>query len=352
MKALPLCEYLGDSTSPPDGETPAKSWHKCAKAHGKQGKVCKCNCGPGKCKDYRANSEYVADFRWISTRKLVEDTISLIGSFPANVGGIAAIPRSGLIPASILANYLHVPLYQITQDGKFNRLGHGLRGEAFGFANASNGSLVVIDDTVYSGRAINQVRTHLTKKGVKALYAAVYVRPEVSHLVDIFSDYLASPHLLEWNWNNSIVMTGQSIDPVYGAGIASDFDGVICENPTVPDADGGPGLEAYRRWVSAARPLMLPRANPIPLIITARLERFRKETESWLVKHGVKWNRLEMNPASKASERGDVSRWKAQLYKASGCGFYIESEPEAARAIFQHCKCPVVCPRSEEVFHV
>ncbi len=128
------------------------------------------------------------------------------------------------------------------------------------------------------------------------------------------------------------------------------MDGIICEEPRVPDADGGPGLARYRQWLMNAKPFHLTRAQPIKLIVTGRLEQFRKETEDWLSKHGVKFDKLVMCPAQKASQRGDIAAMKAEAYKNSTTAFFVESDPKQAERIFQIAKKQVICPSISKVW--
>jgi uncharacterized HAD superfamily protein len=135
--------------------------------------------------------------------------------------------------------------------------------------------------------------------------------------------------------------------------VATDFDGVLCRDPDVPDADSGPALEKYRQWLVNAVPLHLPRRHPTRLIVTGRLERWRSETEAWLRKWGVTWERLVMHPATTASARnaaGDVAQMKAREYRASRCGFFLESDPAQAEVIHRLSGKPVICPPTGKVW--
>src|SRR4051812_30935758 len=53
---------------------------------------------------------------WISTARLARDATLLAGLLPLDVAGIVGVPRSGLIPAAIVATYLHLPLYELTAE--------------------------------------------------------------------------------------------------------------------------------------------------------------------------------------------------------------------------------------------
>lgn len=165
-------------------------------------------------------------FRWISTAQLAVATHELAGILPASVSGIIGIPRSGMIPASILSTLLQVPLLELGNNGEIRRLGHGSRGEAFGWACSPASHLVVVDDTVYGGRTMDRVRRQTASIRQHLLYAAVFVLPQNADLVDVAARQLESPHLLEWNYFNSGVIVGNAADPALWGGAALDFDGV------------------------------------------------------------------------------------------------------------------------------
>jgi hypothetical protein len=272
----------------------------------------------------------------VPTARLVADAVTLAGQLPTGIAGVAGVPRSGMIPASVIATQLQLPLYELTEDGNLNRLGHGSRGRGFGFAGDEAGPVAVVDDTVYGGNAMRRARAAMALPGRKAVFAAVYVRPQARAAVDVFARELESPHLLEWNWANNGPLTGRSANPVYGAGVAADLDGVI-----VHDAESGGRVgSAY----------MVPRSRPIPLVVTGRHERHRAVTEELLRRVGCKWTRMEMLPDGVPLTPETAAAHKAKHYKTSGCGFFVESCPTQAALIHEATRKPVVCPLVGRVF--
>lgn len=277
-------------------------------------------------------------FEWISTARLIADAVALAGRLPTDCEGVAGIPRSGMVPASVIATQLHLPLYELTECGRLNRLGHGSRGRAAGFDARASGPLAVVDDTVYSGTAMRAARAHLARLRRRAVFAAVYVRPEEAGAVDLAGRLLPSPHLLEWNFANNGPFAGLAANPVYRGGIALDLDGVV-----VHDAEsGGP----------AGTPYLTPRAHPCKLIVTGRPERLRAETEALLRRVRVRWERLEMLPDRVPAGTESIAQHKARHYALSGCGFFVESCPVQAELIFRMSGRPTVCPRAGRVWAV
>lgn len=299
----------------------------------------------GTCSDYTIPDPPI---EWTSTTTLVQDTISLIAKLPPNLSGIAGIPRSGILPASVLAMYLHLPLYELSPQHGLRQIGHGSRGGVWG--GDRNGPLLVVDDTIYGGGAMRRARQQMA--GRNALFAAIYPTAWTVNQVDYYARILPSLQLLEWCHFNNGVWVGHASEASYGSGIATDFDGILCHDPDVPDADAGEGLDRYRHWLVNAKPRWLPRLFPARLVVTARLERWRAETEAWLRRWGVRWEKLIMHPARTASERNqsDVAAWKAEHYRNCGCGFFLESDPRQAERIAQLSRKSVVCPPTGQVW--
>lgn len=336
--AAELCRFVGEPLCGRDREARGldhmKRWSLCLHTNKPLGEVvCHCQgCGPA-CPGYEVEPEAPSRLEWISTAQLVADTIVLAGKLPANVIGVAGIPRSGMLPAAIIATQLHLPLWQITEEGQLVRLGHGSRGRALGFAG-TGGPIAVIDDTVYGGAAMRKVRAAVN--GLSAVFCAVYVRPEAKSAVDLFGRLLSSPHLLEWNIANNGPFAGFAADRSYGSGIACDFDGIFCHD----EESGGPIGSQY----------MVPRTHSCRLIVTGRRERDRAVTESWLRANRAKWERLEMLPDDADGSLEGIAEHKAKHYAASGCGFFLESEPAQAELIAKAARKPVICPRAGKVY--
>lgn len=277
---------------------------------------------------------------YISTERLIQDTRDLIRRLPSDLSGIAGIPRSGLLPASYLAMTLHRPLYELCRERGLRRVGHGLRLET---GALQDGPLLVIDDSVYSGYAMGMARRALARTCPTraAIFAALYPRPATSSCVDVYARLAPEPHLFEWNLFNCNQTST----------FAFDLDGVLCHDWTGDNLDGdGP---EYRSFVRDAQPKWLPRRGVLALIVTARLERYRAETEDWLRRHGIRVRELIMGPWATARERRDsydAGHFKGRAYRQSGCRLFIESDPSQAEAIFRAAGKPVLCPVTGRVF--
>jgi len=252
--------------------------------------------------------------RWVRTADLVNDASVLCDRLPADLAGVVGIPRSGLLPATVIATKRHLPLWTV-RDGQLVAAGGGYRMDNY---KPRAGRLLLVDDTVARGRTL----ARLAGAGLgidKMVVAAIYVSPGSESKVDVYHATLPPPHLLEWNiWHSP-----------YAQHLAYDLDGIICHNPPRQDDP---------RWLPCKFP---------PTIITARPEAERSATEAWLTRYGVQWRELIMWPGS-AGDRSaaKVGQWKARQVlslPSDQAEFYIESEPGVADVIRKY-HVRVLCP--------
>jgi uncharacterized HAD superfamily protein/orotate phosphoribosyltransferase-like protein len=300
------------------------------------------------------NPEYAlaSRLRYVTAAQLARDSVRLAEKLPCSLSGIAGIPRSGMIPASIIASLLHLPLYEVSKKSGFRQVGNGIRGTN-DFGDKPDGPLLIVDDTIYSGFAIASARNSLVDRN--ALTAVVYSRPAQASLVDYHAEILPSPHLLEWNIFNSGMTNGSIINPSFRGGIATDLDGVLCEECPV-DCDGNDTPEQdekYRQWIINAGRLRSASLFPIPLIVSFRLEKFRAETEDWLRRNRIMFDKLVMHPAQTFAERNanwNVASHKGTEYMNSACNLFVESSDLEAQEIFAHTKRPVLSIEKEIIY--
>lgn len=250
----------------------------------------------------------------------------LLPVLPRDIGYVYGIPRSGLLPASIIATALGVPLWksgQISDIGERKTILNRTR----------NTKLLIVDDTIRTGSAMRGEIAQFTINNPSMEYftCAVYTAPESINLVDFYSEIVSLPRMFEWNFSG-IKATMHS---------CWDLDGAICTDPTVFDDDS----ENYQHEIlSGVRPLNLPHVEVLG-IVTNRLERWRPETETWLRQNGIRYKHLIMQPFSTANERRFSSKpyeFKAQWLKRLDGRFFVESEDKQARRIAELSGRPVL----------
>ncbi len=259
---------------------------------------------------------------------------NLLPTLPRDVGSVYGIPRSGLLPASIIATMLGVPLW--TPD----RCSYvGERGKLF--QCTKNNKLLIVDDTIRSGSTMRKEIAQLAIVGQMPPYytCAIYVTPESKYLVDFHAEVVDLPRMFEWNFSG-IKSTIHS---------CWDLDGAICTDPSVFDDDG----EAYRLDIlSGVRPLLLPQVEVLA-VITNRLERWRIETETWLKNHNVKYKNLIMQPFATAGERrmsSKPSEYKARWLEKLDGKFFVESDDKQARRIAELTGRPVLSIETMQLY--
>jgi len=277
---------------------------------------------------------------FVTTARLMEDAKILASKLPADASLIVGVARSGLTVASMVAMILHRPIEIVRQSR--NDLIEGGNGWRLTGNTTANGPVVVIDDTCMTGNSLKHVMPLVRKVHPNAISATVYCNPHARQKPDIWVRDLPWPHLLEWNLFNSVLSPNMAVD----------FDGILCHDPqTSADDDDGP---RYERFLRETKPLYLARKVPIPLIVTARVEKYRPQTEAWLKRYGVQCTRLVMAPWATSAERRrhDMAEFKAEHFRAfirqhkRGLKppLFVESDRHLAARIAKLSGGLVVCP--------
>jgi hypoxanthine phosphoribosyltransferase len=279
---------------------------------------------------------------YITTERLAADTVRLARELPADIDLVVAIPRSGLIPGSVLAATLHAPLHTV-RGTRVQHAGHGARLDREKHQALEPRHVLIVDDTAARGRAMTAALPVVARAFPRARVtrAVIYSHPAGRHAVDLCAAILPGPHYLAWNWANA----------GHGASMAMDFDGVLCEDcPGGSDDDG----ERYARFLATTRPLAWPRRRPIHTIITARHRRYEGQTRDWLGRHGLAVDHLvmrdwDLDPATPFAQQ--IAAWKALHLSRTGLPLMAESCPIQAEAIARLTGKAVLCPAAERVFH-
>lgn len=276
--------------------------------------------------------------KYTTTEQLTRDTLKLIPLVPADCAGIVGVPRSGMIPASILATNLHLPLLELTDNGP-RAMGSGYRGTWIKF-KPGKGPFFVVDDSTYCGGAMKRAREKMRKH--KAIFAAVYSK--TLGCADVHAgDCLLDCHIFEWNIFNNKIVEGGAIDPRLRGGICYDFDGVICEDPTFAHKDSEE--DRVIEWLLNAPPKHLVRGVKIPMVISFRLEKHRSYIQQWLDKYQVQVQNLILHPATTFAERDknfNCIEHKAERFKNSPHCIMFESDSRQAKMIAEYTGKPVI----------
>jgi uncharacterized HAD superfamily protein len=260
---------------------------------------------------------------------------------PADTELIVGIPRSGLLPATMLALHLNRPLADLDGwlEGRVLSNGHRLQEEPI--AADEYKKIVVVDDSVRTGREMGRTRKKIEAAGLseKVTYVAIYVNDERCREVDVYFEVCAAPRVFAWNMMHRPMLAEACVD----------IDGVLCVDPTEEQNDDGP---KYLNFLETAQPLLLPTWE-IGSLVTCRLEKYRPQTEKWLQAHGVKCRELIMWKLESKAERvasGGHAAFKASVYRARpNARLFIESSARQAQEIANLAFRPVICIATQSV---
>ncbi|MGL3001654.1 phosphoribosyltransferase family protein [Flavobacterium sp. RSSB_23] len=257
---------------------------------------------------------------------------------PRDFDLIVGVPRSGMLPANLLALYLNRPYTDIHSFLNGHIYKAGARSQFFDISEFKK--ILVVDDSIASGAAMVEVKESLkhleTEFDIK--YCAVYVIPGKEKMVDYFFEVVPLPRYFQWNILNHTTLEKACFD----------IDGVLCADPLPEQNDDG---EKYIDFILNAPPLFIP-GSKIGTIVTSRLEKYRKETETWLAANNIKYNELvmldlpNMEARQRANSHGDH---KAKAYLAKPYVLFVESEYHQAVEINRLSKKPVLCTANFEM---
>jgi len=282
-------------------------------------------------------------YHFTTTAELIAASLELAADLDASqFVAVIAAARSGLIPAAAIATHYHLPLLAISpKRPSLSLIGSGHRlGDP---GRLPDGKTLLIDDTACSGQTLADIRRTLARylDPRTIATAAIYATPEAAATLDAAAFIYPKPHYLEWNFANS----------PYAKDTAFDIDGLLCNDPPCYDTDPD-----YQHHLTHAKPRYLPRKWPA-VIISARCEAYRPQTETWLARNGVKTRELILWPG-RADDRWQtpdtVANWKAETLKRLrrqwGIHHYAESDPRQAAVIADIAGIPVICPAARRVF--
>ena len=253
---------------------------------------------------------------------------------------VVGVPRSGMLPANLLALYLNLPYTDIHSFINGFVYKAGARRQFFDTSDYKN--ILVVDDSIASGSALAECKenlAHLTSK-FNFMYAVVYAAPGKENLVDYALETVATPRYFQWN-----IFNHSTLDKA-----CFDIDGVLCADPTKEQNDDGP---KYVSFLLNAAPLYLP-GSKIGTLVTSRLEKYRTETETWLENQGITYDKLVMLdlPDMKARQKANChGSHKANEYKNSKYNLFVESDLKQAIEINKLTKKPVFCTENFKMIY-
>lgn len=267
--------------------------------------------------------------------KIILKRLSIL---PRDFDLIVGIPRSGMLPANLLALYLNKPYTDINSFLNGHIYKAGARSQFFDMKDFKK--ILVVDDSIASGAAMEKCRESLKNLSTdfSISYCAIYVIPGKEKMVDYLFEIIPLPRYFQWNILNHSTLEKACFD----------IDGVLCIDPAEDQNDDG---VKYTDFVLNAKPLFIP-GSRIGTIVTSRLEKYRKETETWLKANNVKYNELVMLdlPDMEARQKANShAEHKAKIYKSKPYVLFVESDLSQAIEINRIAKKPVLCTENFEM---
>lgn len=276
---------------------------------------------------------------YVTNADLCNEIRKNLWKIPHDISGVICIPRGGLFCGSVIAEFLHVPIYTVDSFLEGKDLGMGLARENM---SVKMGKWLVVDDSVATGKALTDAYYRLKGYG-DFIFCAVVADmgmqgywqhvPDVIVLCDIWE-----PRVFELNLFRTVWITKSILD----------IDGVLCKNPQWGLDENE---ELYIEHIKNADPLM-PLTYPALALCTSRLSKYCEETKTWLVKNNIQYQMLYMSDIPSREERMNLIRdpivtdMKARVYSSyhqDDAALFIESSYSEASHIFSITKRPVLC---------
>lgn len=285
--------------------------------------------------------------RYIRLQDLCSTIRNNIYKIPHDIDFVIGVPRSGMIAASIISEFLNVPLIDVNSftSGAIPTGGDRLQL----FSNQITNKVLVIDDTTFSGKSMREAKEKLKhKEGYEFIYAVVYLEGDRGQKeIDLYLEDMRHEDkgwgnicLYEWNLFNHY--------PHVMSKIMWDLDGVFCVNP-VQDSDE----EKYVEYIKNATPLFTPKVK-LNKIVTYRCIKYYEQTKDWLNKNGIHFNFIAMVNAQNYIERHQIApnsaEYKANIYKQDDAQLFIESEADQAEQIWKLSGKPVLCVSTNKLY--
>lgn len=254
-------------------------------------------------------------YAWITTDHLERDTHRIISAL-TDRDTLIAIPRSGLLPAQILAHRLNLPLFALTRHNTIADLNHGTRSATLPRIGRK---IAVVDDTTCTGRALTRARTiiHAHLPDADVITVAVYAAS--LDLADVIAYRLPAPHLLDWHFPAS----------PYATQALWDIDGVLLDES---DHTGR----------------LLRRTAPGIHCVTGRGRALEPLTREQLARAGINPARIDYADKNLVGE--EAAEHKARIYAESPATYFVESDAGQALTIARISRKIVICPPQPAVY--
>lgn len=275
---------------------------------------------------------------------LADDIKDWLIKLPNDYDLIVGVPRSGMLPANLLALYRNLPLTDIQglMERRLLYSGRRINIKDNQLFSKKDLKVLILDDSVNSGKQMKVVRNRVDSKDCHfdIDYGAVYTSNNGRRVVDNYYEVIDLPRCFEWNIFHHGMLSDSCVD----------IDGILCRDPTREENDDG---HNYKNFVKNVQPYIIP-TKKIGWLVTCRLEKYREHTEMWLRKNNVIYNNLVMMdlPDMKARQRAsNHAKFKSKIYNQTKAKFFLESSINQAKEIAARTGKYVFCMENNKVYN-
>jgi uncharacterized HAD superfamily protein/hypoxanthine phosphoribosyltransferase len=282
------------------------------------------------------------EFRSINDlNKLINNNLHKL---PKDIDLIVGVPRSGMLPATIVSLLLNLPLtdFENLKMKKLYTCGNSKSSKQWVKRVEDTRKILIVEDSTNTGLSIRNIKKELedvTYKD-KIIFLSLYVTKESQNIPDIFFEICSQPRMFEWNYLHHTELKNACFD----------IDGVLCRDPSDEENDDG---EKYVEFISNV-PCRVAPTRKIGTIVTSRLEKYRDITTEWLIKNNIEFDKLIMMQLETMEERkklGNHGQFKAKCYSdIKSASIFIESEIVQAQEIAKITSKPVFCTQNQHFY--
>lgn len=249
---------------------------------------------------------------------------------------IVGIPRSGMIPAYMIALGLNIQCTTLQSFLSNEPLTHGItRRTNTKLAKPWEAKNVLfVDDSISSGKSLTLIMEslpdHLKEKvTTSVIYSSKPVRKEV----DIIFKSRSNPRIFEWNFFHHPYLENMCVN----------MDELFYALPTESQKKDE---ESWNTYITNTPANVLP-SYKMHSLITGRPEKYRRQTEEWLSKNNIEYGSLIMKDSN--SNDNDIN-WIAEYFKNSSAQYFIEKNKINAYKICKYAVKSVFCIDDNKFF--
>ena len=291
-----------------------------------------------------SNSDIVRDASMMAT---------IIPKFFPKLSVVCGIPRGGNLPANIISTRLGIPCNtpDLLMQGQYwwttslevpnNR---NYRTTEYTVSkDFSKANILLVDDTSFNRMGtLEKCKQAIYTKfpNAKVYKSSVYSMWDTKKSLDLYCKIISRNHWFEKDF----------LIRKIGGMVGADMDGFLCYDPINSIVMND---QAYLEWNGVAVPYMIPYWK-IDYVITARLDKYRKQTEKWLDDNNVKYDCLVMQEGTKRVGT-DHAKYKSEAIAKYLVGrgkdpFYIESSTQQAQSIYKYCNTQTFAIETMQLF--